>query len=364
MGRTRQLTVVPLVGPFHTRWPRYTVVHVREAVKAFKPDLVALASLAGGVLDDHLDPHWQDTDEIALPHTVVPWAKRAGVRLVAVGIAGLASSFAADPSPEPTAAAGSRDPDDPGDPGAEADLLRYLQQYEDGRARLAAVDAALEPVRRLLAQALGPERIRSELLPAIAAQQAERRRLLDHGPGDGWLEERAAIVASRALAAGGERIVLLAGVDQVPALERVLADHVELLEAPRPDAGEEGRQRALLDVAMRGEVDDVGALLASLGGLEVAEARYHEANLLLANDHPAEALERLEVLLRMEFHEPYFLPGFALARLGQLYDLAGRRREAVRSYRGVMALSYSPAAARQAAEAGLEQEFSLSSPAG
>lgn len=359
MGRTRQLTVVPLVGPFHTRWPRYNVVHVREAVKAFKPDLVALASLAGGALDEQFDPLWQDTDEVALPHTVVPWAKRAGVRLLAVGLAGLGSSFAFDGS----AAAGSRDPYDPGDPGAEADLLRFLQQYEDGRARLAAVEAALEPVRRLLAQALGPERIRSELLPAIAAQQAERRRLLDHGPGDGWLDERAALVASRALAAGGERIALLAGVDQVPALERVLADHVELLDAPRPDAGEEGRQRALLDVAMRGEVDDVAALLDSLGRLDVAEARYHEANLLLANNHPAEALERLEALLRLEFHEPYFLPGFALARLGQLYDLAGRRREAVRSYRGVLALSYSPAAARRAAESGLAEEFSLSGPA-
>lgn len=359
MGRTRQLTVVPLVGPFHTRWPRYNVVHIREAVKAFKPDLVALASLAGGALDEQFDPLWQDTDEVALPHTVVPWAKRAGVRLLAVGLAGLGSSFAFDGS----AAAGSRDPDDPGDPGAEADLLRFLQQYEDGRARLAAVEAALEPVRRLLAQALGPERIRSELLPAIAAQQAERRRLLDHGPGDGWLDERAALVASRALAAGGERIALLAGVDRVPALERVLADHVELLDAPRPDAGEEGRQRALLDVAMRGEVDDVAALLDSLGRLDVAEARYHEANLLLANNHPAEALERLEALLRLEFHEPYFLPGFALARLGQLYDLAGRRREAVRSYRGVLALSYSPAAARAAAESGLAEEFSLSGPA-
>src|SRR5690606_37714388 len=149
------------------------------------------------------------------------------------------------------------------------------------------------------------------------------------------------------------------GVDQVPALQRALVGHAELVEPPRPDAGEEGRRRALLDVAMRGEVDDVAALLSSLASLEDAEARYHEANLLLANAHPAEALERLETLLRMDFQEPYFLPGFALARLGQLYDLADRRREALRSYRGVLALSYAPAEALAAARSGLEEQFAL-----
>jgi len=338
MGSPAQLTIVPLVGAFHTRWPRYTVVHVREVTRAFDPDVVALAPLAPGAM---ADPLWQDTEEVALPRAVVPWARRAGIRLVEVGLA-------------------EDDPADPGDAKAEADLRRYLELYDDGKARLAKVEAALAPVRSLLAAALGPERIEEELLPAIAAQQAERLRQLDRGPGDGWLDERAAVVATRALASGGERIALLAGVDQVPALQRALRGHVELRPPPAPDAGAEGRERALLDVAMRGDVGDVRALLESLGQLEVAEARYHEANLLLAHDHPAEALERLEDLLRMDFHEPYFLPGFALARLGQLYDLAGRRREAERSYRGVLALSFAPTATRVAASDGLERPFELS----
>src|SRR5690606_19593082 len=195
------------------------------------------------------------------------------------------------------------------DPGAEADLRRYLEQYDDGRARLRQVERALEPVRELLAASLGPERVRSDLLPAIDAQQAEQRRLLDRGPGDGWLDERAAVVASRALASGGVRIALLASVDHVPALERALTGHAELSAPATPEAGEEGRERALLDVAMRGDVADVAALLDSLSKSQRPEARYHEANLLLANDHPAEALERLEALLRLDFHEPYYLPG-------------------------------------------------------
>lgn len=355
------MTVIPLVGPFHTRWPRYTVVHVRQMVKAFAPDVVALEPLAGDALDD---PRWQDTDEIALPHTVVPWARRAGVPVVAAGLLGLgggsgADLGAAESDSQVDSQTPVRDPQDPGDPQAEADLVRFLEQYEDGKRRLAAVEAALAPVRELLAQSLGPERLQAELLPAIAAQQAERRQLLDRGPGDGWLEERAAVVASRALATGGERVALLAAVDRVPALERVLRDEVELVPPPPVDAGEEERQRALLDVAMRGEVDDVAALLRSLAEVEAPEARYHEANLLLANAHPAEALERMEELLRLDFQEPYFLPGFTLARIGQLYDLADRRSEAQRSYRGVLALSYAPAAARNAATSGLDRPFEL-----
>ena len=89
------------------------------------------------------------------------------------------------------------------------------------------------------------------------------------------------------------------------------------------------------------------------------EARYHEANLLLADSRPEEALESLLRLLKLELHEPYYLPGFALARLGQVYDLAQLRDEALRSYRGVLALSWAPASAVVAATAGLTTPFGL-----
>jgi len=340
MASLASVALIPLVGPFHTRWPRYTVVHVRELVRAYAPNVVALAPLSPGAL---ASPGWQDTDEVALPHTVVPWALRAGVELVEVGLA-----------PD--------DPLDPGDTAAASDLYRFLEQYEAGQSRLAQVRASEAPVRRLLEAPLDLGRITAELVPAIEAHQAERERLLGKGPGTEWLEERAAVTATRTLASGGRRIALLAEVDQAPVLISVLEGHANLVDLEEVDAGEEGRQRALLDVAMRGDAADVEALLESLAELHLPEARYHEANLFLAAQRPEEALSSLQRLLKLDFVEPYFLPGFALARLGQVYDLAQRRSDALKAYRGVLALSYAPAAALEAARAGLEGPFSLYEP--
>ena len=337
MASLASVAILPLVGPFHTRWPRYTVGHVREMLASLRPDGVALAPLAAASLRT---PAWQDTDEVALPHTVVPWARRTGARLVEVGLA-------------------QDDPLDPGDATAAEDLERYLDQYEAGQRRLAQVRAAEAPVRQLLAGALDLGRIRGELLPAIASHQAVRESVLGKGPGTHWHEERAALMASRTLASGGRRIALLAGVDLVPVLSAVLEGHAELALLADVDAGEEGARRALLDVAMRAEASDTSALLRRLGELDVPEARYHEANLLVADSRTEEALDSLRLLLTLDFQEPYYLPGFALARIGQLYDLAQRRDEAVRSYRGVLALSWAPAAAVAAATAGVASPFGL-----
>src|SRR5690606_27167976 len=172
MASLASVALIPLVGPFHTRWPRYTVVHVREMVRDFGPDVVALAPLPAGALGA---PAWQDTDEVALPHTVVPWARRRGTRVVAVGLA-------------------PGDPLDPGDDQAADDLERYLGQYEAGQRRLARVRAAEAPVRQLLSQALDLGLVRTALLPAIAAHQAQREQALGKGPGTRWHEERAALV--------------------------------------------------------------------------------------------------------------------------------------------------------------------------
>src|SRR5690606_41393826 len=132
---------------------RAKVGHVGEAVNAFRPHVVALAPRAPGALDD---PGWQDTEELSLPHTVVPWARRAGVPVVAVGLA-----------------EGERD--DPGAPGAAAQLRRYLELYEDGQRRLREVDRAWEPVRALLAQPLDRRRVLGGPRPAAGGAAALAR---------------------------------------------------------------------------------------------------------------------------------------------------------------------------------------------
>lgn len=323
--------MIPLLGPLHLRYPAYNAVVVRDLARAARPDALALAPLAPGALEE---PAWQDTPEIALPLAVVPWARRAGLPLHPVG----------EPSPDPT---------------ASADARRYLAAYGAARASLAELDAVLAPLEELLAQPLTPERVRDELLPLLRRHHELRLERLEDGPLTDWSAQRGERVAERVLALPAERLVLLAEAEQVPALEAALEGRAELEPPPPVPPGDEARRRATLDWAFLGDAPDPAGLLARLRELDGAEARYHEASLLLAHGHAAEALERLEAASRGDFAEPYFLPGYLLARLGQLYDLDGRRDAALRAYRGALALDWAPAEARATARDGLERPFRL-----
>lgn len=328
------MTLIPLLGPLHLRYPAYNAVVVRDLARAADPDALALAPLEPGAL---ATPAWQDTPELALPLAVVPWARRAGLPLHAVG----------EPIPDPT---------------AEADARRYLEGYAAARAELREIDARLAPLGELLAEGLTRERVERELLPLLRAHHALRAERLEDGPVTGWAGARGRAVAERVLALPADRVVLLAAAEQIPALEPVLAAGAELLPPPAAEPGEEAARRALLDHAFRGDAADPASLLEGLRRLDGAEARFHEANLLLAHGHAAEALGTLEEASRGDFSEPYFLPGYLLVRLGQLRDLDGRRDAALRAYRGALALDWIPADAREEAQAGLQRPFRLDGP--
>ncbi|HEX7022102.1 MAG TPA: hypothetical protein VF171_04540 [Trueperaceae bacterium] len=323
------VTLVPLLGALHLRFPAYNAISVRDSAAAWNPEALAVTPLEPDALAT-LD--WQDTPEIALPLAVVPWAHRRGLPLVGVHV----------PSP---------------DPSALEDFRRYLGAYPEQRHLLQEADAALGPVRELLAEPLDLPRVLSELLPALRAHAELQEARLGEGPATDWLRTRAEQMAARILALPQSRVAVLAAAEHIPLLEDALAERAHLTPPPLPPISEEAARRALLDVAFRGETDEPGPLIARLRDLEDAEARYHEANLLLAHDHAAEALELLENTVRGDFSHPYYLPGYLLARLGQLYDLAGERERALRSYRGTLALDWAPAAAREAAEAGLAEPF-------
>ncbi len=340
MDSPSRVTVVPLLGPFHTRSPLYNVVHVRALLQALKPDALALGDLPPGALDS---PAWQATEQVALPHTVVPWAQRSKLPTYAVG------SVAGQPG-------------EPGEAGDTEAFMRYLGEFEAGRAHLRQLQAALGPVQELVSRGLDLGRVLEQLLPALERYDTQRRELFGEGPGTGWLEARASRTAERVAALPHEHVAVLVGVDDFGALARALGERVTVQGLPTRldlDAAttREARERSLLDVAMRGEVEEPAALLAQLRELGTPEARYHEANLLLTHGHPAEALEVLKGVAGGEFHEPYYLPGFVLARLGELCDLAGDRQAALRAYRGALALSFAPPEAVASAQAGMKQPF-------
>ena len=325
----KTVTLIPLMGPFHLRFPLYNAVSVRDILRDFAPDAVATTALGPGAFGT---PNWQDTPEIPLPLSVIPWARQNGVSVYGV----------LEPSP---------------DPAAEADFQRYLSQYEQTRNTVAQLGALLRPLNTLLGEALTLKRIREEVVPILREQGEVKEETFGDGPGTDWLRERTEMMAARTLALPHERVAVLASVDHAPFLEDALTDKAEILPPSEPEPSDEVRQRSLLDFAFRGDVSEPGNVIAQLRELQSAEARFHEANLLLANGHTAEALDLLEAVSRDDFSEPYYLPGYLLSRLGQLRDLAGERDGALRAYKGVRALTWAPREALEAAEAGLAAPF-------
>jgi hypothetical protein len=324
-----QVCLIPLMGPFHLRYPSYNSVTVRDMVQASKPDVLAITALAK---DAFTNPSWQDTEEIALPLSVIPWAKRQNLPLY----------LAHEPSP---------------DPKAQADFERFAREYPQLGQKLSQANALLRPLNSLLAETLSPKRIMNEVLPLLGDYQSKREELLEDGPATDWEHARAKIMAERILSLKAERITVLASIDHLPFLEIELVDEVKFIELPEVEASDESRERSLLDFAFRTDVPEPGNLIAKLRTLNSPEARYHEANLLLANSHVHEALEVLEKASQLDFQEPYYMPGFLLSRLGQVYDLLENRKAAIRSYKGVLALTYATLEALEAAKTGLEKPF-------
>lgn len=326
------LTLVPLTGPWHLRHPRWNVVVVREALEALDPDLVATTALPP---DYASDPDWRATDEVALPWTVAPWAAARGTPLAGVG------------GPPPIE-------------NAPADFERYLAGVSGARGVLDASAAALAPLRERLPRPIDLAGLLTDVLPPLAEDLRLRLDAFGDGPATAWRAERATTAVERVGALGGERAALLVELDLWPAIVHVLDERGTAWTAvAAPPPSTPSRRRALLDVAWQGEAPEVAGLLAQLREGDEPEARFLEAQLLLAHDHAAEALDALERASHGDFREPYLLPGLLLARLGQLRDLAGQRERALQAYRGVLALSWAPDAARSAARAGLAAPFEL-----
>ncbi len=331
---TAPLTLVPLTGPWHLRHPRWNVVTVRDALEALDPDVVVTSALAPGY---DADAGWQGTDEIALPWTLVGWARRRGTPVLGVG------------APPPV-------------PDAEADLRRYLEGFPAARAELDAARRTLAPLETLLPLPLDLTRLLGEVVPPLVDDLRQRLDAFGDGPATSWRFERARLARDRTLIAGGQRPAWLVALDLWPAVVAALEEAgVAWSPIASPPVSVEARRRALLDVAWRADTPDPAGLLRQLREGQEAEAGFLEAQVLLTHGHPAEALEVLERVSHGDFREPYLLPGLLLARLGQLRDLADRRDRALQAYRGVLALAWAPAEAREAALAGLERPFEVPS---
>lgn len=323
------LLLVPTLGPFHLLHPRYNAVSVLEYIRQYPPGQVLLASygpeeLAAGA--------WRDEGELALFH-VLPWARTAQIPVEALDTSAHLK--------------------------AEADHFREaLSQFPKGQEILASAGGLEERLRTLLTTPKPPQAFWSDAtLEELREYRAGYAERLGEGPATGFRRERMEKVAEtlKQRTPPQEPTVVLADLLDFALLHELLPG----AQSPEPGPPTEAeRQRSVLDRAWRlEESDDWGTLLGQLAEVEGPEAQYCAAQIYLAAGQPADALELLEGLIHTDFSFPEYLPGYALARYGQLADLSGQRDKALRAYQAVLALAWAPREAREIALAGQRTPF-------
>ncbi len=270
---------------------------------------------------------WREEDPL-LFH-LLPWAEEKGIPVVAL--------------------------DEEAHLKGEAEAFREaLAQHPIGRAHLEKMQAFDRELVQLLQTPLTPEGLGSEaFLAHLRRIYGGYVQAFGEGPATGFRARRMARVAEALR--GREGAVVAELLDYALLAE---AFPQALPQAHEPTEAE--RQRALLDRAWQlKEEDDWGGLLEGLFQIGSPEALYLAAQIYLAAGEWQEALALMEEVFRLDFQHPGYLPGYLLARFGQLLDLAGERERALRAYRGVLALSWAPEEARAIALAGLRRPFRL-----
>ncbi|MER3425638.1 MAG: hypothetical protein C4300_00845 [Thermus sp.] len=313
------LRMLPTLGPLHLLHPRYNAVTLLEVAKGVRPEVILLASW----------PLLPTLEEEPALWALLAWAEAHKVPVEAVGLRGK----------------------------EEAEAFREaLKAFPQGEAYLAQLSEWERGLNHLLSTPLTPGRLGEEgFVRGLRAHLEALAQAFGEGPATGHRKRRMEEAALR-LQGERRRALVLVEVLDYPYL---LPAFPEARPQDHPPTEAE-RQRALLDRAwLLREEDDWGALLEGLFQIATPEALFLAGQIYLAAGQPEEALEVFEEVFRMDFQTPPYLPGYFLARFGQLLDHFGQRDRAQRAYRGVLALSFAPEEARAIALAGLRTPFRL-----
>lgn len=311
--------------------PRYNGVTVAELVKAHQPKKLFLASYGP---EELAAKSWRDQNEISLFH-VLPWAESAKVAVEAL--------------------------DDRAALKAEAEQFREaLRQYPKGQQALSQVQELEESLKRILSSPRTPEDFAQEsVVQVLRAYHQGYVQAFGEGPATGFRWMRMQRVAERLSFSQGQRVVVLVDLLEYPVLLECLSPLSHQLPGAHTPSELE-RQRSVLDRAWQlGESDDWAILLQQLQEVEGPEAMYCAAQIYLAAQQTEDAFELLEQLVHTDFQHPEYLPGYTLARYGQLADLMGQRDKALRAYKAVLGLSWVPQEAKEIALAGHQIPFQL-----
>ena len=330
---SKSITILPLLGDLHVRYPRYNSEVLRSMAEHSGAEALALPDIDHASLET---PSWQDSPESCLAMGIVPWARARSIPIYGVH----------RPSP---------------DSQANQDFIELLSAYPQGQQKLQDSQRYLGRVQECLEGHLDCQSVFEQLLPLVRRHQHHKEEVLESGPGMDWLRGRCEQMAQEILRLREKHILLACSIDKLVFLLDAFSG-VDVRYLEQPPESKRIRARSLLDFAFY--LDDVSQaenLIHQLQAIDVsdmqAEAQFHIASLLLVTGHPEQAHRQLEKLAQGDFSRPYYLPGFVLARLGQLRDLIQERSLALRAYQAVLALDYAPTAAKESARQGLNQVF-------
>ncbi len=246
-------------------------------------------------------------------------------------------------------------------------MIEFLGQYAQGKARLRELAALEANLRDTISRPFDAHSVHSpELLEVVQAYHRGAATLLEDGPGTAHRTLRLERLTQRLEQADSDDAVVIAPLDDLPALLELSGAALPNLDGFQP--GEASRFRSVVDRAYRLEdTDDLDGLVHQLLELDgppdsvlgriALEARFAASGVYLAVGDLESARDLLEAVAMGQFDQPAYLPGFTLARLGQVRDLMGEREQAVRAYRAALGLSWLPAEARATAQTGLQTPF-------
>ena len=250
----------------------------------------------------------------------------------------------------------------------QAQMFEFLKQFPAGRTRLQQAGRAEADLRDVLSKPLEAAVVHNEMLEVIREYQLATTQALEEGPGTAHRLKRLGLLKKNLTELDLTDCVVLAPLDDLPALLELANARVPDLTDFRP--GEASRFRSVVDRAYRlEEADDLNILVhalleldgppdSSLGRIAL-EARFAASGLYLAVGDLESARDLLEAVAMGQFERPAYLPGFVLSRLGQVRDLQDQRDMAIRAYRAALGLVWLPLEARQVCESGLERPFRL-----
>jgi hypothetical protein len=328
--------VLAQVGPLHAQSPMFNAQTVLEIVRFTGASRVVLTDVSPA---DWSSGVWRDTENPVL--------------------------FALLDDRIPVTAIG---PDWTWALSEQAQIFEFLKQFPAGRTRLQQAGRAEANLRDVLAKPLEAAVVHTEMLETIREYHIATTAALEEGPGTAHRVKRLEVLSKNLAGVDLTDCVVLAPLDDVPALLEMPNARVPDLTDFRP--GEASRFRSVVDRAYRLEESDdlnilVHALLeldgppnSSLGRIAL-EARFAASGLYLAVGDLESARDLLEAVAMGQFERPSYLPGFVLSRLGQVRDLQDERDMAIRAYRAALGLSWLPLEARQVCESGLERPFRL-----